>query len=61
MARRKKLILAEFAVTVWEDRVDWGGLDAVLWRLLHAKPASGFLPQLRAIRGRRGPRPSPSK
>jgi hypothetical protein len=61
VARRKKLILAEFAVTVWETHVDWDGLDAVLWRLLHAKPASGFLPQLRAARGRRNLRLTPSK
>ena len=55
---RKKLILAEFVVTVWENRVDWGGAESFLWRLLHAKPAGGFLPHLRAIRGRRDLRPA---
>lgn len=61
MARRKRLILAEFVVTVWEDRVDWGGVESLVWRLFHAKPASGFLPQLRAIRHRQDRRPVPSK
>jgi len=55
---RKKLILAEFAVTVHRDGVDWDGLDGLIIRLLQAKPAGGFLPQLRAIRGRRDLRPA---
>ncbi|MBI3554187.1 MAG: hypothetical protein HY077_16945 [Elusimicrobia bacterium] len=44
----KDLILAEFAVTVRESGIDFDGLDAVLWRLIHAKPKDGFLPNLRA-------------
>lgn len=51
--RRRNLILAEFAVTVRRSGVDWDGLDAVLWRLLHAKPKDGFLPHLRAAARRR--------
>lgn len=61
MARRKLLILAEFVVTVREDRIDWGGAESFLWRLLNVKPVGGFLPQLRAIRHRRDRRPVPSK
>jgi hypothetical protein len=53
VARSKNLVLAEFAVTVRENGVEWDGLDAVLWRLIHAKPRGGFLPQVRTARGRR--------
>lgn len=60
MARRKRLILTEFVVTVLEDRVDWGGAESLLWRLLHANPVGGFLSQLRAIR-RQNRRQAPSK
>jgi len=52
------MILAEFAVTVWDDRIEWGGVELLVWRLLHAKPSGGFLPQLRAMRGRRDLRPA---
>ena len=51
-------MLAEFVVTVWEDRIEWGEVESLLWQLLHAKPAGGFLPQLRAMRGRRDLRPA---
>ena len=61
VARRKRQILAEFAVTVWEDRIEWGGVESLVWLLLHAKPAGGFLPQVRAARGRRDLRPVRSK
>jgi len=61
MRRRKRLVLAEFVVTVWENRIEWGGVELLVWRLLHAKPAGGFLPHLRTIRGRRDLRPAPSK
>lgn len=56
--RGKNLILAEFAVTVYRDGVAWDGLDGLIIRLLHAKPSGGFLPQLRAMRGRRNLRPA---
>lgn len=58
MARRKRLILAEFVVTVWEDRIDWDGVDRLICELLHAKPVSS---QLRAVYRRRNLRSGPSK
>jgi len=61
MTRRKKLILAEFVVTVWEDHIEWGGIESLVWRLLHAKPASGFMPHIRKVYGPRGLRPARSK
>ena len=61
MARRKRLILAEFVVTVWEDHIEWGGIESLLCELLHVKPMGGFLPQLRAARRRLDIRPAPSK
>ena len=58
---RKKLILAEFVVTVWEDHIEWGGVESLVWRLLHAEPASGFMTQIRKLYGRRDLRPDRSK
>lgn len=46
--RRRDWVLAEFAVTVRESGIDYDGLDAFLWRLIHARPKGGFLPHLRA-------------
>ena len=40
----RNLLLAEFAVRVYTNNVDWGGLDFFLWRLLHVRPEGGFLP-----------------
>ena len=40
----RNLLLAEFAVRVYTNNVDWGGLDYFLWRLMHVKPEEGFLP-----------------
>lgn len=61
-ARRKNLILAEFAVTVYRDGVDWDGLDGLIIRLLQAKPVGGLLPHLRAVaRQYRRPRPGSAK
>jgi hypothetical protein len=60
VARRKRLILYEFAVTVRENRIDWGGVDRFINDLLQTKPAGGFHPQLRKV-FRRELRPDASK
>ncbi len=37
--RKRKTILAEFAITVYTDgTIDWDRFDKFLWRLLHPKP-----------------------
>src|SRR3990172_3811780 len=38
--RRRKIILAEFAVTVYTDgTINWDRFDQLLWRLMYPKPA----------------------
>lgn len=50
MTRRRDVIVAEFTVTVWASRIDWGGLDAFLWWLMHRKAeGAGFRPHARMI------------
>lgn len=45
--RRRKLFLTEFIVEVYEDRIEWGGLDKFLWLLLHKSQGNDFLPVLK--------------
>ena len=36
--RKRKVILAEFAITVYTDgNIDWDRFDRFLWQLLHPK------------------------
>lgn len=40
--RKNPLLLSEFSVAVYEDRIDWDGLDKFLWLLLHKKDGADF-------------------
>lgn len=42
--RRRGLVITEFQVEVYRDRIQWNGLDVFLLWLLRKKPKEGFRP-----------------
>ncbi len=42
--KQKNILITEFVVQVYSDRVDWGGAEHLIWWLLNRKPREGFLP-----------------
>lgn len=45
--QRRKLFLTEFIVRVYEDRIEWEGIDKFLWLLLHKSKGNDFLSVLK--------------
>jgi hypothetical protein len=58
--RLHDVVVTEFAVRVYADRIDWDGLDAFLWWLIHRRPREGFLTDARTIKRRRAGRVCPN-
>ena len=40
---RKSILLAEFIVQVFNDRIDWDGADRIILKLLNEKLSEGLL------------------
>ena len=49
-----RILIAEFLVQVYPNKIEWDGLDEFLWQLLHAKPQSGFLSLLKRKKRKQG-------
>lgn len=50
---RKEILLTEFVVEVYPDRVDWDHFDQFLFALLRRKPKGGYAAAVREARYRR--------
>lgn len=44
MSKPRKPLIAEFLVEVYPDRIEWGGVDALLGWLIGRRPREGFAP-----------------
>ena len=51
--KRKEILLTEFVVEVYPDRVDWDQLDRFLLALLRRRPEGGYARAVREARYRR--------
>lgn len=49
----KDILLTEFVVAVYPDRVDWDQLDRFLLALLRQRPEGGYARAVREARSRR--------
>jgi len=49
MSKKRRVLLTEFVIQVYSDKIVLNGFDKFLWHLLTRKPADGFLPCLRKI------------
>jgi len=51
MPRKRKVLLTEFVIQVYSDKVVFNGFDRFLWWSLTRKPTDGFLPYAHKIKG----------
>lgn len=51
-SKRKDILLTEFVVEVYPDRVEWDRLDRFLLALLHQQPEGGYLRAVKASRSK---------
>lgn len=51
--RPRDVVVSEFAVRVYGDRIEWDGLDVFLWWLAHRRTGAGFLARARTINRQR--------
>ncbi len=47
--KKRKMLITEFAIQVYSDRISWDGFDKFLWWLLTRKSNGGFLSHARKI------------
>ena len=48
--KMRNVLITEFWVRIYANgMIDWDGVDAFMWWLMHRKPKEGFLPYTRKI------------
>ena len=48
---RKRILITEFVIQVYSDKIVFNGFERFLWWLLTRNPADGFLPYVHKIKG----------